>query len=258
MTLEDLRSAIALVLENSDDNEYDDNPPRTYCCHCGWDSRKDLPLGDKMHCLHKPECELLAAREMLQAFVDDEEDVVDASQPSEPCAAATAAAAPVDAAELANDAAVDEAVHRLLRCLALYGNYEVRARGPMGLLLDSIRDLRPDVVEFLHVSCEHGKSNSVTDAAGDALKCFFPEESDGEWPCATSVRVENGSMIVSLQGGVSLGIPLSRYPRIAAASAPQQEAWELAAGGAVIRWPALGESVFVAALFVYPWAKAPE
>ena len=70
VTLDEIRSAAAVVLDNSDDHYFDDNPNRTMCIGCGWDSRKDQPLpNEPMHGWHKPGCELAAARRLLQDFV---------------------------------------------------------------------------------------------------------------------------------------------------------------------------------------------
>lgn len=67
-----IRDAVALVLENSDENDFDDNPNRITCRGCGWDSSKDKPSpnGDRKHPWHKPDCELAAARRLLEGFVD--------------------------------------------------------------------------------------------------------------------------------------------------------------------------------------------
>ena len=43
----------------------------------------------------------------------------------------------------------DEIVEKLVSCLHLYPNYPVASRGPAGLLMDIIQDLRPDVAEAI-------------------------------------------------------------------------------------------------------------
>lgn len=256
MTLDEVRFAVAVLLANSDDNEYDDNPSRTYCRECRWDSRRDQPLSNEPHCLHKRGCKLSAARRLLETFVEDAEISEDDDADREPAQAVDA----VDEAAASSAQQADEAVHKMLSVMSLYSGYEVRTRGPLGLLLDAIQDLRPEVREFLEASCDHGNCNTMSDAAGDATKCFFPQAEDDQWPLAVGVDFAAAAnvpnILVSMKGGVSLGVPLSRYPKLEAATPGARRSFQIKAGGAVIHWPDLDETIFVASLFIYPWPKA--
>jgi len=43
----------------------------------------------------------------------------------------------------------DEIVEKLVFCFHIYPNYRVNSRGPSGLLMDIIENLRPDVAEVI-------------------------------------------------------------------------------------------------------------
>jgi len=43
----------------------------------------------------------------------------------------------------------DEIVEKLVFCFHIYPNYRVDSRGPSGLLMDIIENLRPDVAEVI-------------------------------------------------------------------------------------------------------------
>lgn len=62
----------------------------------------------------------------------------------------------------------EEIVERLLRCFYLYNNYEVGSRGPAGLLMEVIKDLRPDIYKVIQ-----------DEDADEAYRRFFPEDEDG-------------------------------------------------------------------------------
>ncbi len=57
------------------------------------------------------------------------------------------------------------------------------------------------------------------------------------------VRCNDEHLIVSLQDGRSITVPLDWYPRLKAASASERANWESAGGGYGIHWPDLDEDL---------------
>jgi hypothetical protein len=78
VTIEDLRGAARVMLENTPSHEFDDNPSDHVVCRgCGWNSLKHLPEPGQVYG-HLPqadgsECELAVARRRLAAFAGIED-----------------------------------------------------------------------------------------------------------------------------------------------------------------------------------------
>ncbi len=62
------------------------------------------------------------------------------------------------------------------------------------------------------------------------------------------VRITDDAHEVRLRDGRRISVPLSWFPRLAAASAAQQARWEPAATGHGIHWPEIDEDLSVAGL----------
>lgn len=60
------------------------------------------------------------------------------------------------------------------------------------------------------------------------------------------------TLVVRLEDGRSLSVPLAWLPRLKSATHKQRRAYELLDGGEEIRWEALDEDVSVAALLGLP------
>lgn len=58
-----------------------------------------------------------------------------------------------------------------------------------------------------------------------------------------SVRFSEDFLTVALKDGREISVPLEWYPRLARASAPQLETWEICGGGYGIHWPELDEDL---------------
>ena len=67
-------------------------------------------------------------------------------------------------------------------------------------------------------------------------------------PVAINVTVSDEKLIVDLEDGRSVSIPLVWYPRLADASDDERRNWELLGDGYAIEWPALDEHIGVEAL----------
>jgi hypothetical protein len=70
----------------------------------------------------------------------------------------------------------DYVAEKLLHAVWLYSGYEVRSRGPYGLLLDAIERARPDVGEAMR-QCQN-----FSEDMGEVRRRFFPTDDD-EVPC---------------------------------------------------------------------------
>ena|SRR5438046_591668 len=62
---------------------------------------------------------------------------------------------------------------------------------------------------------------------------------------ARNVQVTGGRLVVDLDDGRTLSVPLSWYPRLAHASASERSHWELIGRGLGIHWPDLDEDLSV-------------
>lgn len=73
-----------------------------------------------------------------------------------------------------------------------------------------------------------------------------------EDPRAVAVDFTADALIVQLEDGRSLSVPLSWLPRLKQASSKQRRAFDLIDDGEEIRWPALDEDLSVAGLLGLP------
>jgi hypothetical protein len=69
------------------------------------------------------------------------------------------------------------------------------------------------------------------------------------------VRVTDISLVVELKDGREISVPLSWFPRLAAASPKRRSIWELSAAGHGIHWPLIDENLSVKGLLI--GARAP-
>jgi hypothetical protein len=69
-----------------------------------------------------------------------------------------------------------------------------------------------------------------------------------ETPVATDVKVTGDVLVVALRDGRVVSVPLTWYPRLAAATPRERRTWELVGPGIGIHWPLLDEDVSVQAL----------
>jgi len=65
---------------------------------------------------------------------------------------------------------------------------------------------------------------------------------------AESVRFSEDSMIVVLDDGRTLSVPLAWYPRLLHGTKPEREKYELLGDGEGIHWPDLDEDISVEGL----------
>lgn len=73
-------------------------------------------------------------------------------------------------------------------------------------------------------------------------------------PNARAATVEFGpdTLVVHLQDGRSLSVPLEWFPRLRDATPEERERWELLGSGIGIHWPDLDEDISVAGLLGLP------
>ena len=57
------------------------------------------------------------------------------------------------------------------------------------------------------------------------------------------VSFADDRLVVDLEDGRTLFVPLSRYPRLFSATPKQRAHWELCAGGEGIHWPEIDEDL---------------
>ena len=67
-------------------------------------------------------------------------------------------------------------------------------------------------------------------------------------PRAEQARVTRDSLIVDLQDGRTITVPLSWYPRLHHGTTRERSNWRLIAGGEGIHWPDLDEDISVEGL----------
>jgi hypothetical protein len=65
---------------------------------------------------------------------------------------------------------------------------------------------------------------------------------------AKDVRVTARALVVELQDGRTVSVPLQWYPRLAYGSHRERQQWELIGPGLGIHWPALDEDISVVGL----------
>jgi hypothetical protein len=74
-------------------------------------------------------------------------------------------------------------------------------------------------------------------------------------PRATSVDFVDGELVVRLEDGRTVALPLEWFPKLGDASPEVRGCWRLIGGGVGIRWPALDEDLSVRALLVPKGAR---
>lgn len=67
-------------------------------------------------------------------------------------------------------------------------------------------------------------------------------------PLAAEVSVNSAALIVKLDDGRSLTIPLDWYPRLLNGSPKERNNWQLLGGGYAIEWPDLDEHIGIEGL----------
>lgn len=73
---------------------------------------------------------------------------------------------------------------------------------------------------------------------------------------ATSADVRDGKLVVELEDGREVAVPLGWFPRLEDASDEELRNWELIGPGWGIHWPDLDEHVFVESL-LHPESSIP-
>ena len=71
-----------------------------------------------------------------------------------------------------------------------------------------------------------------------------------ETAAAKRVKVTENALIVELQDGRTVSVPLDWYPRLAAGRRGERRKWELIGAGIGIHWPDLDEDISVEALLL--------
>jgi Protein of unknown function (DUF2442) len=80
---------------------------------------------------------------------------------------------------------------------------------------------------------------------------------------AAAVTIGDEVLRVTLSSGEQIGVPLNRFPVLAAASPAQRADWEIVAGGTIVHWPQLDEDLSVFGLLpervreAIPGSRAP-
>ena len=69
---------------------------------------------------------------------------------------------------------------------------------------------------------------------------------------ARALEFEPDLLIVHLQDGRSLSVPLEWFPRLRDARPEQRQRWELLGAGTGVHWPDLDEDISVAGLLGLP------
>ena len=76
---------------------------------------------------------------------------------------------------------------------------------------------------------------------------------------AKAVRVTREALIVELQDGRTVSVPVAWYPRLAHGSMKERQKWELIGPGIGIHWPALDEDISIDGLLKgAPSGESPE
>ena len=65
---------------------------------------------------------------------------------------------------------------------------------------------------------------------------------------AVQVNVTEDTLVVELNDGCTLSVPISWYPRLEHATATERSDWTLVGGGSGIHWESLDEDISVQAL----------
>lgn len=64
-----------------------------------------------------------------------------------------------------------------------------------------------------------------------------------------ALSFDNNSMVVELEDGRELKVPLEQFPKLLDATASQRSNWRKIGGGSGVHWPELDEDLFIPALF---------
>ena len=75
-------------------------------------------------------------------------------------------------------------------------------------------------------------------------------------PRAVGISFSETTMRLNLADGRELGVPLAWFPRLAAATSQQREAFELLDEGIEIRWDAIDEDISVPNLLGVPYENS--
>jgi hypothetical protein len=67
-------------------------------------------------------------------------------------------------------------------------------------------------------------------------------------PVVVNITITEEKLIVDLDDGRSLAVPLDWYPRLAYASPQERNNWQLLGGGYAIEWPDLDEHIGIEGL----------
>lgn len=67
-------------------------------------------------------------------------------------------------------------------------------------------------------------------------------------PLASDVRCTRNSLVVVLQDGRQISVPLAWFPRLKKATAAQRKNWRLIGGGIGIHWEDIDEDISVQSL----------
>lgn len=67
-------------------------------------------------------------------------------------------------------------------------------------------------------------------------------------PIAVDVQFDSDNMIVNLEDGRGLRIPLTWYPRLLHATRDERDHWQLLGDGYAIEWPELDEHIGIEGL----------
>jgi hypothetical protein len=67
-------------------------------------------------------------------------------------------------------------------------------------------------------------------------------------PRAVDVRVDSETLSVDLTDGRTISVPVSWYPRLFHATAPERKNWRMVGAGDGIHFPELDEDISIAAL----------
>ena len=77
-------------------------------------------------------------------------------------------------------------------------------------------------------------------------------------PLATGARVTEDALVVDLDDGRTLSVPLAWYPRLLHGTPAERTEWRLIGRGDGLHWPALDEDISVAGLLAgRPSAESP-
>lgn len=71
-------------------------------------------------------------------------------------------------------------------------------------------------------------------------------------PRAVNVRIDHEKFWVEADDGRELGVPYTRFPRLASATQEQRANWQFLGRGIGIHWPDVDEDISVARLFGSP------